>query len=53
VFNELVDGNREKEYHRNRERVMEIEHLLNYNYEEMDAKVAEGRDLDDDDDWGG
>jgi hypothetical protein len=53
IFNGLVDGNREKEYTRNRGRVMEIEHLLNYNYEEMDEKVAEGRELDDDDDWGG
>jgi hypothetical protein len=53
MFNGLVDGNREKEYKRNRGRVMEIEHLLNYNYEEMDEKVAEGRELDDDEEWGG
>ena len=41
IFNGLVDGERETEYKRNRDRVMEVEHLLNMNYSEMDDLIAQ------------
>jgi hypothetical protein len=41
IFNGLVDGQRETEYKRNRTRVMEVEHLLNMNYLEMDDMIAQ------------
>jgi len=43
----LVEGQREEEYGRNRARGMEIENLLNSNYEEMDDMLAQ-ENLDDD-----
>jgi hypothetical protein len=43
----LVEGQREEEYNRNRARGMEIENLLNSNYEEMDEMLAQ-ENLDDD-----
>ena len=43
----LVEGQREEEYKRNRARGMEIENLLNSNYEEMDDMLAQDN-LDDD-----
>jgi len=46
-FNFLVEGQREGEYKRNRARGMEIENLLNSNYEEMDDMLAQ-ENLDDD-----
>ncbi len=41
IFNGMVDGERETEYIRNRDRVMEVEHLLNMNYSAMDEMLAQ------------